>query len=610
MKLVADFALLLILIIAQHGFGDYVFGKAVTKENKNTLNMFGVKSALGQGITSVIFLGLALASVLNELMIVLVISVGFLLAMRSMYVTEILQDRNRLVIRERFKTELFAFWLLAGSIFLISMLVRTLSRPVSDALAYYLVQPRVFAITEKLTVVRGYENFVQSSAFIEMNLASVYSLSGELCTRLYLLFSGLLLLKVVIEICSLLKFSSLAKQILIALLITSTFITNTMADGKTDNVSTYWFMSAFAVLLLALNESKNKVFILLGLLLGLSVLSKISYVVVIPGLFIFALYRSKRLQVREINKKIIFTFVGILIIILINAAKNHVIFSQLLAPFFGGNNSNVVLLNQEWFNSENTKWILLIYPLLLVFGKLPMQYGTLSPLILAATPYFFSGELRKNRINGDNLAIFFTSTLSILIWIAIKPSVFAPRYIAPAYILLLIVISLIVSQVINHIHFNLTLRIVVGLVIAQLLLHTTQTLISNDRNFYFNSIQDENLLYQDIDIKIKKDSLIYLNTYNSGMLSDKALMCSSAVQEFEDIHSLHPTTDIWGELYAQGFRMVITDSSTHKELDTNTGSALGKSNNFEIKSIKYSSNLTLHTILDTSDVKIKQRNRC
>lgn len=490
------------------------------------------------------------------------------------------------------------------------MLIRTLSRPVSDALAYYLVQPRVIAITEKLTVVREYENFFQSSAFIEMNLASVYSLSGELCTRLYLLYSGLLLLKVVIEICGLLKLSSLAKQIMIALLITSTFITNTMADGKTDNVSTYWFMSAFAILLLALDESKNKVFILLGLLLGLSVLSKISYAAIVPGLFIFALYRSKQLQVKEINKKILFTFVGILIIIMINAAKNQVIFSQLFVPYFSGNNSNVVLLNQEWFNSENTKWILLIYPLLLIFGKLPMQYGTLSPLILAAAPYFFSSELRKNRISGEKLAIFFTSILSILIWIALKPSVFAPRYIAPAYILFLIVISLLVSQVINHLYFNLTLRIIACLVLVQLMLHTTQTFISNDRTFYFDSAQDENRLYKDVDIKLDRDSLIYLNTYNSGMLSNRALICSSAIQEFEGIESLDPTRDIWRDLYAQGFRMVITDSSTHKELATNTESSLGKSNNFEVRSIKYSSNLTLHTIIDKSDLKIKQRNRC
>ena len=610
MKLVGDLALLLILVIAQHGFGDYVFGRVVTKESRNTPNMLGVKSALGQGITSVVFLSLALVSEFNKLAIATVIFVGFLLAVRNMHITEILQGRKRVVIREKIKTGPFAFWILALSIFLISMLIRSLSRPVSDALAYYLVQPRVIAINEKLTVVRDYENFVQSSAFIEMNLASVYSLSGELCTRLYLLYSGLLLLKVVIEICSLLKLSSLAKQVSIALLITSTFITNTMADGKTDNVSTYWFMSAFALLLIALNKSKNKIFILLGLLLGLSVLSKISYAAILPGLFLFALYRSKRLQVKEMNKKILFTFIGLSIIFLINAAKNHVIFSQLFVPFFSGDNSNVVLLNQEWFNSENTKLILLTYPLLLIFGKLPMQYGTLSPLILAAAPFFFNSSLRKNQIKGDNLAIFFTSVLSILIWIAAKPSVFAPRYIAPAYILLLIVISLLVSQVINQIYFNTTLRIVVVLVLAQLVLQTTQTFISNDRTFYFNSVQDENRLYQDVDIKLERDSLIYLNTYNSGMLSDKALICSSAIQEFDINHSPDSTRDIWGDLYAQGFRIVITDSSTHQELSTIKESSLGRSTNFEIKSIKYSSNLTLHTIISKSDLEIEQRKRC
>jgi 4-amino-4-deoxy-L-arabinose transferase-like glycosyltransferase len=234
----------------------------------------------------------------------IVILVGLFLAVRNIWFKEILQGRNKVVVQEKYKSRSFALWLLALSIFLISLLIRMLSRPVSDALAYYLVQPRVIALTEKLTAIKDYENFLQSSAFIEMNLASTYSLSGELCTRLYILYCGLLLLKVVLEICSLLKSSSLVKQVSILLLITSTFITNTMADGKTDNISTYWFMSAFAILLIALNRQSTTIYLLIGFLLGLSVLSKVSYVTILPGLFAFALYRSKRLQTEKIKQKI------------------------------------------------------------------------------------------------------------------------------------------------------------------------------------------------------------------------------------------------------------------------------------------------------------------
>jgi hypothetical protein len=94
------------------------------------------------------------------------------------------------------------------------------------------------------------------------------------------------------------------------------------------------------------------------------------------------------------------------------------------------------------------------------------------------------------------------------------------------------------------------------------------------------------------------------------MLSDRALICSSALHDFEIKDSIGSPSDVWGNLYTQGFRIVVTDSNTHKDLPTITAGSLKKDVNFEIRSLKYSSNLTVHTIIDKNNLKTRQRNKC
>jgi hypothetical protein len=94
------------------------------------------------------------------------------------------------------------------------------------------------------------------------------------------------------------------------------------------------------------------------------------------------------------------------------------------------------------------------------------------------------------------------------------------------------------------------------------------------------------------------------------MLSDRALICSSALNEVDSKGLIGSQKDFWGNLYTQGFRMVITDNTTHKDIPVNAINFIRNNENYEIKSLKYSSNLTMHTIVDKNGLKAEKKERC
>ena len=250
--------------------------------------------------------------------------------------------------------------------------VRLMGRPISDALAYYLVQPKLIALTHQLTVHNGYDAFLQSSAFLEINNAAVCMYTGEIGMRAYLTLSGIVLFRVVWEICQQFEISLFATKIVLFLLATSTFITNTLADGKTDNVSTLWFMAAFSIYVVSLNQWNKKLFVLFGVILSAAVLSKISFLVLVPALVYFFFIESSKRPNKKKILAVICIVTGMGLPALINSLKNLIVFSDPLAPFVSRfANHDTQLFTQEWFSTGNTKWILISYPLALLFWSVP-----------------------------------------------------------------------------------------------------------------------------------------------------------------------------------------------------------------------------------------------
>ncbi len=119
--------------------------------------------------------------------------------------------------------------------------------------------------------------------------------------------------------------------------------------------------------------------------------------------------------------------------------KNGVLFGQPLAPFVGGSNAWHV---QNWFANDGgeaiVRWIHMTYPLALVFGDYGMQYGTLSPLILAFFPLVMLSWRRAKPLRSPLFQVTAAAVFGLVVFTCLSPRVFAPRYVlAPLLILIL-----------------------------------------------------------------------------------------------------------------------------------------------------------------------------
>jgi hypothetical protein len=116
--------------------------------------------------------------------------------------------------------------------------------------------------------------------------------------------------------------------------------------------------------------------------------------------------------------------------------KNAMLFGEPLAPFVMLHSASSGILEQSWYTPENTRWIVETYPLALVFGSYPMQHGTLSFLWLALLPLVLCLLTTWRAGHYSQLTVLTIAALcGLAAWLAIKASVFAPRYILPCLLM-------------------------------------------------------------------------------------------------------------------------------------------------------------------------------
>jgi hypothetical protein len=107
-------------------------------------------------------------------------------------------------------------------------------------------------------------------------------------------------------------------------------------------------------------------------------------------------------------------------------AKNWTMSNEPLAPFFYFGPPQIDT-EQVYYSAATTMRLVLTYPLALVFGRYWAQHGTLSILFPAFLPF---GFLRFAQGPRCRLLLFTLAALfGLLVWIALRPSTFAPRYI-------------------------------------------------------------------------------------------------------------------------------------------------------------------------------------
>jgi hypothetical protein len=93
-------------------------------------------------------------------------------------------------------------------------------------------------------------------------------------------------------------------------------------------------------------------------------------------------------------------------------------------------------LNQAWLSPAAQRRLVAAYPLALVFGSFPMQYGNLSALALAFAPLALALRAARRAFRGPLGAVTLGALAGLALFVALRPSVLAPRYyLAPLLLL-------------------------------------------------------------------------------------------------------------------------------------------------------------------------------
>lgn len=315
------------------------------------------------------------------------------------------------------------------------------SFPGTDALAYYMAQPKLIAATGKYVPLPGYEYFAVLPAIAEMPYAAMYSLGGD---TIGLVAAKLSIWPVFVAVLSLLWLMARgigivadAAWIFVVLGATSTAISLVAWDGKTDLIGLMYALAAVLWLPGLLSKTLDrKLLWLFGFMTACAIMAKFSYVLIFPfclGIPLLLLWRKHPKLIFHIVTNV--CFASCCAFALGWWAKNYFLFGDPLSPVFSLlPNTPKFPLEQVWFNPDNTSWILTTYPLALTFGLYPMQHGGVSAIWLMLIPSLW---MRPWQSETGRKALYLSlgGIAAILAWSILRPSVIAPRYFMPALLL-------------------------------------------------------------------------------------------------------------------------------------------------------------------------------
>ena len=225
-------------------------------------------------------------------------------------------------------------------------------------------------------------------------------------------------------------------------------LTYHILDGKVDLFSAamgiaacYWLLQA------GRNPGQQGLLHLAGVFMGFALLCKITLLVaLVPGMVLLRVWQLSvqtetfpgwSFLARHCLQSALVAMTWILITSIPQLIKNAQLFGEPFAPFvlFNGGSS---MTDQTWFSPAMTRYIVAIYPFALVFGKFPMMGGTVSALVLMFLPLVFfvapSSAWRRSVL----LQLACVGLVGLTLWILVRPSVLAPRYILPPLMLLIL----------------------------------------------------------------------------------------------------------------------------------------------------------------------------
>lgn len=448
--------------------------------------------------------------------------------------------------------------------------------PGTDAMAFYISQPKLIAATHSFTPLASYEAFAQLGLSSEMHYAALFALGGDhiggLAGKLFIWVVGAANLSTAWGIGQRLKLAPLGCWFIVILILTSTAVTLILWDGKTDLVPAGLALAAIYFLLAP--ELRKGDIGAAGACTGLACVGKLSFVpsfgLTIGLLFLRRLYLdrdpgSSLVKHVAATGALFAAFAAIPFAFLV--LKNTIVAGEPLAPFFFFGDTTPFPLDQVWFSPENTRWILSTYPLALVFGQYPMQHGNISVLLLAMCPLLLLPAVRK-AANGTVLWLAVAGIAGTIAWVVLRPSVLAPRYILPS---LLVLTPAVAVAMVWFWRLNAAARVVLTVAVAAPMLLTASeslALINMHRTYLVRlPAKLGSPIWRTADIannSKRPDTRVFNLMYYSSMYRADLLKCMLALDPDTTKAMKTSTADFWTALYKRGVTHISYDKLTHK----------------------------------------------
>ena len=457
--------------------------------------------------------------------------------------------------------------------------------PMGDAEAFYMTYPKIMAASQRIVEMPGgYADFSRIGLLGELHFAALFSVGGLHAAKLFVWMLALATIVMLLVLGTYVGLEPIGLCFLFLLVVTSSAFTNHIGDGKVDLFgaavgvgAAYWALRSGEP------RWRRPALRLAGVLAGFSVVGKLSYfVALLPSLFLIvawnawmstgprrgSLANELLSPVRSLTAFAFWFAVGMSP----HMIKNAVLYVAPFAPVLGGEGAS--WLNQTWFSEADTAWILLTYPLALVFGRYPMQSGNLSLLFLAFAPLLFLIPALRTRMKRPLAQVTSAAILGTGLWMALRPSVIAPRYLLATLFLFAPVVALAAE----HTYRNESRPRVVSLaMILTVLMAITivATPLTKLPRYFVDVLRGafpkcglasgycEPL--SKLNDQAASGARVLFSGYYSYWLRPDLLQCRDNRQDERALAKVANAEDRWATLYGRGFRYLVIDKITHAD---------------------------------------------
>jgi hypothetical protein len=300
-----------------------------------------------------------------------------------------------------------------------------------DGAAFYMAISKMLASSGFLEKFPGYEGFSAVGLLSELQLASLLLFVNDYAAKGFSWIIFLPTILVFIEFARKLKLSTEGTLITLLSVFTSTGIHLILYGGKVDLFSSALGLSGLYFLFF------SRHYFMTGFLLGLACIAKLSllipfFPIVVIGILNHWWFEQRdKKSFKELLRLFFVVGIAFLLVFIPHLIKNQVFFSNPFAPFYGTN----LKWETEWFAPETTRRIVLTYPLVWFYGDYWAQAGRMSLLMFIFAPFAVL-NYRTSAVKSEVrlLALAFFAGLGL--WVILRPSFIAPRYIMPVLLLL------------------------------------------------------------------------------------------------------------------------------------------------------------------------------